>query len=145
MRVQEVVRVPVFAHLERLCHTYIDRAARLDMAIEVTVNAKVRRTGICGATETLLVHRDVVDTHLKPIVEALIERGCEIRGDTTVTALIPQAVPATEDDFRTEYEDAIISVKVVEDLSEAIAHIGTYGSHHTDAIISEDPEAVSRF
>lgn len=144
-RVQEEARVPVFAHLEGLCHTYIDRAARLDMAIEVTVNAKMRRTGICGATETLLVHRDVVDTHLKPIVEALIERGCEIRGDTTVTALIPQAVPATEDDFRTEYEDAIISVKVVEDLSEAIAHIGTYGSHHTDAIISEDPEAVSRF
>lgn len=144
-RVQEEARVPVFAHLEGLCHTYIDRAARLDMAIEVTVNAKMRRTGICGATETLLVHRDVVDTHLKPIVEALIERGCEIRGDTTVTALIPQAVPATEDDFRTEYEDAIISVKVVEDLSEAIAHIETYGSHHTDAIISEDPEAVSRF
>ena len=144
-RVQEEARVPVFAHLEGLCHTYVDRAADLDMAVRVTLNAKMRRTGICGATETLLVHRDVAATHLRPIVEALRDRGCEVRGDATVTAMIPEASPATDQDFRTEYEDAIISVKVVADLDEAIAHIEDYGSHHTDAIVSENPEAVARF
>ncbi len=144
-RVQAEARVPVFAHLEGLCHTYIDRSADLDMAVSVTLNAKMRRTGVCGATETLLVHRDVVATHLKPVIDALVEKGCEIRGDATVQALIPVATPATEDDWRTEYEDAIISVKVVADVGEAIAHIGTYSSHHTEAIISEDPAAVARF
>jgi glutamate-5-semialdehyde dehydrogenase len=144
-RVQEEARVPVFAHLEGICHTYIDSSARLDMAVDVTVNAKMRRTGICGATETLLVHRDAVATHLKPIVEALIAKGCEIRGDAAVTAAIPAAIPATEEDWHTEYEDAIISVKIVADVGEAIAHIGHYGSHHTDAIIAEDPAAVARF
>jgi glutamate-5-semialdehyde dehydrogenase len=144
-RVQAEARVPVFAHLEGLCHTYIDRSAELDMAVAVTLNAKMRRTGVCGATETLLVHADVVDTHLKPVIAALIDKGCEIRGDATVQALIPTAKPATEDDWRTEYEDAIISVKIVADVGEAIAHIGTYSSHHTEAIISEDPEAVARF
>ena len=144
-RVQEEARVPVFAHLEGICHTYVDSSARLDMAVEVTVNAKMRRTGICGATETLLVHKDVVDTHLRPIIDALFEKGCEIRGDATVTAAIPAALPATEEDWHTEYEDAIIAVKVVADLGEAIAHIDHYGSHHTDAIIAEDPVAVARF
>ncbi len=144
-RVQSEARVPVFAHLEGLCHTYIDRSAHLDMAVSVTLNAKMRRTGICGATETLLVHRDVLDTHLKPVIAALVEKGCEIRGDATVQSLIPVAKPATEEDWRTEYEDAIISVKVVADVGEAIAHIGTYSSHHTEAIIAEDPAAVARF
>jgi len=144
-RVQSEARVPVFAHLEGLCHTYIDRSAELDMAVSVTLNAKMRRTGICGATETLLVHRDVLDTHLKPVIAALVEKGCEIRGDATVQSLIPVAKPATEEDWRTEYEDAIISVKVVADVGEAIAHIGTYSSHHTEAIIAEDPAAVARF
>jgi glutamate-5-semialdehyde dehydrogenase len=144
-RVQAEARVPVFAHLEGLCHTYIDRSADLDMAVSVTLNAKMRRTGVCGATETLLVHRDVVATHLKPVIDALVEKGCEIRGDATVQSLIPVATPATEDDWRTEYEDAIISVKVVADVGEAIAHIGTYSSHHTEAIISEDAGAVARF
>jgi glutamate-5-semialdehyde dehydrogenase len=144
-RVQEEARVPVFAHLEGLCHTFVDRTADLDMAVSVTVNAKMRRTGICGATETLLVHKDVVGTHLKPIVDALIAKGCEIRGDATVQSLVPAAKPATEQDFRTEYEDAIISVKVVADIGEAIAHIGNYGSHHTEAIITEDPASVARF
>ena len=144
-RVQEEARVPVFAHLEGICHTYIDKAAKLDMAVDVTVNAKMRRTGICGATETLLVHEDVVATHLKPIIEALIAKGCEIRGDAAVTGMIPAAVPATEQDWHTEYEDAIISVKAVRDVGEAIAHIERYGSHHTDAIISEDAAAVARF
>ncbi len=144
-RVQSEARVPVFAHLEGLCHTYVDRTADLDMAVAVTVNAKMRRTGVCGATETLLVHRDVVDTHLKPVIAALVAKGCEIRGDATVTAMIPEAIPATEDDWRTEYEDAIISVKIVADVGEAIAHIGQYSSHHTEAIISEDADSVARF
>ena len=144
-RVQAEARVPVFAHLEGLCHTYIDRTADLDMAVAVTLNAKMRRTGVCGATETLLVHRDVVDTHLRPVIAALVAKGCEIRGDATITALIAEAKPATEDDWRTEYEDAIISVKVVADVGEAIAHIGKYSSHHTEAIITEDPASVARF
>ncbi|MDP1732582.1 MAG: glutamate-5-semialdehyde dehydrogenase [Devosia sp.] len=144
-RVQEEARVPVFAHLEGLCHTFIDKSARLDMAVSVTLNAKMRRTGICGATETLLVHRDVVATHLKPVIDALIGKGCEIRGDETVQKLIPQAIAATEEDWRTEYEDAIIAVKIVADVDEAIAHITRYSSHHTEAIITEDPASVARF
>jgi glutamate-5-semialdehyde dehydrogenase len=144
-RVQDEARVPVFAHLEGLCHTFIDKTAKLDMAVNVTVNAKMRRTGICGATETLLVHRDVAGTHLIPVIEALIAKGCEIRGDATVQAMIPDAKPATEEDFHTEYEDAIISVKIVADVGEAIAHIGHYSSHHTEAIITEDIASVARF
>ena len=144
-RVEEEARVPVFAHLEGICHTYIDKSAQLVMSINVTVNAKMRRTGVCGATETLLIHRDVVGTHLKPIIDALVARGCEIRGDMAVKALIPTVGKATDDDWSTEYEAAILSVKVVEDVGEAIAHIGHYGSHHTEAIIAEDPIAVERF
>lgn len=144
-RVQAEARVPVFAHLEGICHTYIDKSAELQMAVDVTLNAKMRRTGICGATETLLLHRDVVATHLKPVIAALIAKGCEIRGDATVMSLIPQAIAATEQDWHTEYEDAIISVKVVADVGEAIAHIGKYSSHHTEAIITEDPASVARW
>jgi glutamate-5-semialdehyde dehydrogenase len=144
-RVQDEAKVPVFAHLEGLCHTFIDKSARLDMAVDVTVNAKMRRTGVCGATETLLIHRDAVETHLRPVLEALAERGCEIRGDETVRRLFPAAKAATEEDWKTEYEDAIISVKVVDDVGEAIAHIQNYGSHHTDAILSEDLISVDRF
>ncbi len=144
-RVQSEARVPVFAHLEGLVHVYIDKSADLDKAVSVTLNAKMRRTGICGAAETLLVHKDVVATHLKPIIEALVAKGCEIRGDATVMSLIPEAVEATEQDWRTEYEDAIISVKIVASVEEAIAHIEHYSSHHTEAIIAEDPEAVEKF
>jgi glutamate-5-semialdehyde dehydrogenase len=144
-RVQDEARVPVFAHLEGICHTYIDKTAQLEMAVTVTLNAKMRRTGVCGATETLLVHRDVVVTHLKPVIGALIAKGCEIRGDATVMSLIPEAIAATEEDWHTEYEDAIISVKIVADVGEAIAHIGTYSSHHTEAIITEDAASVARF
>ncbi|MHB1101866.1 MAG: glutamate-5-semialdehyde dehydrogenase [Devosia sp.] len=144
-RVQEEARVPVFAHLEGLCHTFIDKSAELQMAIDVTLNAKMRRTGVCGATETLLVHKDIVATHLKPVIDALIAKGCEIRGDETVQKLIPQAVPAIEQDWRTEYEDAIIAVKIVADVGEAIDHITRYSSHHTEAIITEDPASVARF
>lgn len=144
-RVQSEARVPVFSHLEGLVHVYIDRSADLEKAVSVTLNAKMRRTGICGAAETLLVHEDVVDTHLRPIVDALIEKGCEIRGDAQVQALIAGAKPATEEDWKTEYEDAIISVKVVESLEAAIAHIEHYSSHHTEAIIAEDAGAVEKF
>lgn len=144
-RVQQEARVPVFAHLEGICHTYIDKSANLDMSVSVTLNAKMRRTGICGATETLLVHKDVVATHLEPVIDALIARGCEIRGDAVVRSLVPAAKPATEADWHTEYEDAIIAVKIVADVGEAIAHISRYGSHHTEAIITEDPISVERF
>ena len=144
-RVQSEARVPVFAHLEGLVHVYIDRSADLDKAVSVTLNAKMRRTGVCGAAETLLVHKDVVATHLKPIIDALVAKGCEIRGDATVQALIADTKPATEEDWKTEYEDAIISVKVVESVDAAIAHIETYSSHHTEAIIAEDPVAVEKF
>ena len=144
-RVQEEARVPVFAHLEGLCHTFIDKSAKLDMAVAVTLNAKMRRTGVCGATETLLVHRDVVPTHLEPVIEALQEKGCEIRGDATVVAMIKDAVAATEQDWHTEYEAAIISVRIVDDVDAAIAHINKYSSHHTEAIITEDTGSVEKF
>jgi glutamate-5-semialdehyde dehydrogenase len=144
-RVQQEARVPVFAHLEGLVHVYIDKSADLDKAIAVTLNAKMRRTGICGAAETLLVHKDVVDSHLNPILDALMAKGCEIRGDATVNANSPLTLKATEEDWKTEYEDAIIAVKVVDSLDAAIAHIEHYSSHHTEAIIAEDPVAVEKF
>lgn len=144
-RVQDEARVPVFAHLEGLCHTYLDASADPQMAVDVTVNAKMRRTGVCGATETLLIHESLLPHVGTSVISALIDRGCEIRGDERIQALIPSAKPATEEDWRTEYEDAIISVKVVKDVGEAIAHINTYSSHHTEAIISEDKAAVARF
>jgi glutamate-5-semialdehyde dehydrogenase len=144
-RVQAEARVPVFAHLEGLVHVYIDSSADLDKAVSITLNAKMRRTGICGAAETLLVHKDVANTHLPPIIAALVAKGCEIRGDATVMSMVPDAVEATEEDWKTEYEDAIISVKVVDSIEAAIAHIEHYSSHHTEAIIAEDAEAVEKF
>ena len=144
-RVQDEARVPVFAHLEGLVHVYIDKSADLDKAVSVTLNAKMRRTGVCGAAETLLVHQDVVATHLNPILDALMAKGCEIRGDAVVNAHSPLTRTATEEDWKTEYEDAIISVKVVDSLEAAIAHIEKYSSHHTEAIISEDLVAVEKF
>ncbi|HEY0033751.1 MAG TPA: glutamate-5-semialdehyde dehydrogenase, partial [Devosia sp.] len=144
-RVQDEARVPVFAHLEGLVHVYIDESADLEKAVSVTLNSKMRRTGICGAAETLLVHKEVVDTHLNPILDALMAKGCEIRGDAVVNANSPLTKSATEEDWRTEYEDAIISVKVVDSLEAAIRHIEQYSSHHTEAIISEDPAAVDKF
>jgi glutamate-5-semialdehyde dehydrogenase len=144
-RVQNEARVPVFAHLEGICHVYVDRSAGLDMAVKVVVNAKMRRTGICGAAETLLVDRAVADTHLVPILDALANAGCEIRGAEEVRAAFPAAKPASEEDWRTEYLDAIISVKLVDGIGEAIAHIETWSSHHTEAVIAEDPEVVARF
>ncbi len=144
-RVQTEARVPVFAHLEGICHLYVDRSADLDMAVKIAVNAKMRRTGICGATETLLVDRACADTHLVPILDALAAAGCEIRADAEVLGRYPRAKPATEADWSTEYLDAIISVKLVDGVSGAIDHIETWSSHHTEAIVAEDATAVERF
>ena len=144
-RVQNEARVPVFAHLEGICHLYIDRSARLDMAVKIAVNAKMRRTGICGATETLLVDRAVKDTHLVPILTALAEAGCAIRGTAEVDALFPAATPAVEADWSTEYLDAIIAVCLVDGISGAIDHINRWSSAHTEAVIAEDPDVVARF
>jgi len=144
-RVQSEARVPVFAHLEGICHVYVDRSADLEMAVNVARNAKLRRTGICGAAETLLVDRAVADSHLLPILTRLADEGCEIRGDAEVCQRFERAVPATDEDWATEYLDAIISVKLVDGVGEAIDHIETWSSHHTEAIIAEDPAAVERF
>ena len=144
-RVQADCRVPVFAHLEGICHVFVDATAELEMAVEVVLNAKMRRTGICGAAETLLVHESVVDTHLKPILDRLAESRCEIRGDESVCQSWPAAKPATAEDWSTEYLDAILSVRVVPDVDAAVAHIGEYSSGHTESIISEDAESVATF
>ena len=144
-RVQTEARVPVFSHLEGICHLYIDKSAKLDMAVSIAVNAKMRRTGICGATETLLIDRAAAGTHLVPILEALRKAGTEIRASDEVRAVFDAAVPATEQDWSTEYLDAIISVKLVDGVGEAIEHIETYSSHHTEAIVAEDAGAVERF
>jgi glutamate-5-semialdehyde dehydrogenase len=144
-RVQRESRIPVIAHLEGLCHTYIHAAADPEKARAITLNAKMRRVSICGATETLLVDRAVADKALPPILAALHQGGCEIRGDEMVRKLDPQAKTASEQDWFTEYLDAILAVRVVDDLSAAIAHINHYGSHHTDAIITENDGAAERF
>jgi len=144
-RVQEEARVPVFAHLEGLCHTYIDRDADMEKAVNVTVNAKMRRPGICGATETALVDAAGAERLLAPVVKALLEAGCEVRGDEATQAVDARVKPATEEDWRTEYLAPIISVKVVDGVEEAIAHIREYGSGHTDAIITENAETAEKF
>lgn len=144
-RVQRESRIPVIAHLEGLCHTYVDRGADLDKARGIVLNAKMRRTGVCGATETLLVDRTVAATHLLPILADLRAAGCEIRGDAETRALDPLSLEATETDWATEYVDAIISVRVVDGVEGALAHIKQYGSHHTDAIVTEDEDTAARF
>ncbi|HSP49635.1 MAG TPA: glutamate-5-semialdehyde dehydrogenase, partial [Pseudolabrys sp.] len=144
-RVQAEARVPVFAHLEGVCHVYVDKAASLDMAKKIVLNAKMRRTGVCGAAETLLVNRAAAAKLLKPLVEMLIDAGCEIRGDKATQAVDKRVKPATEEDWSTEYLDAIIAVKVVDSVAAAIEHIERYGSHHTDAIVTDDAAAASRF
>ncbi|RVC80474.1 glutamate-5-semialdehyde dehydrogenase [Mesorhizobium sp. M4A.F.Ca.ET.022.05.2.1] len=144
-RVQSEARVPVFAHLEGICHVYVDRSADLDMAVKIAVNAKMRRTGVCGAAETLLVDRAAAATHLVPILEALRAAGCEIHADTEVLKAFSDASPATDADWVTEYLDAIIAVKLVDGVAGAIEHIETFSSHHTEAILAEDAQAVERF
>ena len=144
-RVQSEARVPVFAHLEGICHLYIDRSADLDMAVKIAVNAKMRRTGICGAAETLLIDRAVAPTHLVPILDALRKAGCELHCTAEIVTAFPSAVLATDADWTTEYLDAIIAVTLVDGISEAIEHIETYSSHHTEAIVAEDEKAIERF
>ena len=144
-RVQAEARVPVFAHLEGICHLYIDKSADPGMAVKLALNAKMRRTGICGAAETLLVDKAGAATHLVPVLEALRGAGCAIRADDAVRAMFPACEPATEADWRTEYLDAVISVRLVDGVSGAIDHIERYSSHHTEAIVAEDAGAVEKF
>lgn len=144
-RVQSEARVPVFAHLEGLCHIYVDKSADLDMAKKIVVNAKMRRTGICGSMETLLIDRAVADTHLAPLVEGLVAAGCEVRATDEISARIPGLVAATEADWATEYLDAILSVSLVDGISGAIEHINRWSSAHTEAVVAEDIAVVERF
>ncbi len=144
-RVQRESRIPVFAHLEGLCHTYVDAAADLDMARLITLNAKLRRTSVCGATETLLVDNRVAGTHLPAIVRDLLDAGCEVRGDPTTAAVDARVVAASPADWDTEFLDAIISVRVVDGVDGAIRHIERHGSNHTDAIVTDDDDAANAF
>ena len=144
-RVQAEARVPVFAHLEGICHVYVDKAAPLEMAKTILLNAKMRRTGVCGAAETLLVDRAAAPTHLAPLVTMLLDAGCEVRGDEGARAVDRRVKPASEEDWSTEYLDAVISAKVVDGVDAAIAHVERYGSHHTDSIVTEDPVAAEKF
>ena len=144
-RVQSEARVPVLAHLEGVCHTYVHEKADLQKARALVLNGKMRRTGICGATETMLIDASIIDTHLTPILNDLADAGCEIRGDARVRAQYPRAKPATEEDWRTEYLDAIIAVRAVDGVEEAVRHIATYGSQHTESIVTEDTNAAERF
>jgi glutamate-5-semialdehyde dehydrogenase len=144
-RVQRESRIPVIAHLEGLCHTYVHRGADPAKARAIVLNAKMRRVSICGATETLLIDRAVASELLPAILADLRAAGCEVRGDPEVMAIDPAAVPATEADWRTEYLDAILAVHVVDGADAAIAHVNRFGSHHTDAIVTEDENAAERF
>ncbi len=144
-RVQQEARVPVIGHLEGNCHVYVDRDADVRMARTIALNAKMRRTGVCGAAETLLVDRACVDTHLGPIIEDLFAAGCEVRGDATVQKIDARVRPATEDDWYTEYLDSIIAARVVDGVDAAIAHIAKYGSAHTESIVTENDATAERF
>ena len=144
-RVQDEARVPVIGHLEGICHVYVHEDADARKARDIVLNAKMRRTGICGAAETLLIDRRVADEFLPEIAAALLDAGCEIRGDEAVCALVGAAVPASEDDWSTEYLEAIISARVVDDIDAAIEHIRRYGSGHTESIVTEKTAAAERF
>jgi glutamate-5-semialdehyde dehydrogenase len=144
-RVQAEARIPVIGHLEGNCHVYVDRGADLAMARSVVLNAKLRRTGICGAAETLLVDRACISTHLAPLIADLLAAGCEVRGDETAQAVDPRVRPATEEDWYTEYLEAIIAVRIVDGVDAAIAHIARYGSAHTEAIVTADEARAARF
>ncbi|MCH8865499.1 MAG: glutamate-5-semialdehyde dehydrogenase [Proteobacteria bacterium] len=144
-RVRDDARVPVIGHLEGICHVYLHAAADVDMARDIVLNAKMRRTGVCGAAETILVDRSAADRLLPTVLAALIDAGCEVRGDAEVTALVAGVRQASEVDWSTEYLDAIISVRVVDDIDQAIAHIGQYGSSHTESIVTDDMAAAEKF
>ena len=144
-RVQQEARVPVIGHLDGICHVYVDRDADLPMAIAITLNAKLRRTGVCGSAETLLVDAAVAESHLAPLVTALLDAGCEVRGDERVQRVDPRVRAATEQDWYTEYLDAIIAVRVVEGVDAAMAHIARYGSSHTESITTRNAKTAERF
>jgi len=144
-RVQAEARVPVFSHLEGVCHVYVDKAADMQMALDVVVNAKMRRTSICGAAETLLIDQASADTFTGPLVEALQDAGCEVRGDDAVRGLTDDVKQATEEDWSTEYGDAIITVGIVDGVNGALDHIATYGSSHTESILTEDEAVATKF
>jgi len=144
-RVQDEARVPVIGHLEGICHVYLHSSADADVARRVVLNAKMRRTGVCGAAETVLVDECVADQILPGVCEALLEAGCEIRGDDRVLSIVPAAIRAIEEDWSTEYLDAIISIRVVEDIDAAMQHIAHYGSGHTESIVASDAKAAEKF
>ena len=144
-RVQTEAKVPVFAHLEGICHTYVTADSRPDMAKDLVINAKMRRTGICGATETLLIDRAAVPTHLPHILDALTEAGCEIRGDQETQSFDGRVSAATDEDWDTEYLDAVISVKQVDDVNEAVSHVNAHGTEHTDAIVTDNADVAEKF
>ena len=144
-RVRQEARVPVIGHLEGVCHVYVDRGANLEMAKHIVLNAKMRRTGICGSAETLLVDRACAATHLEPLINALLDAGCEVRGDEASTRVDVRVKTAIEQDWYEEYLDAIIAVRVVEDVDAAIGHIRRYGSQHTECIVTDDTIAAERF
>jgi glutamate-5-semialdehyde dehydrogenase len=144
-RVAQDARVPVIGHLEGICHVYVHTAADIAMARAIVLNAKMRRTGICGAAETVLIDAAIAPQALPEIAEALLAAGCEIRGDAAVQSLVPAAAAATEADWSTEYLDAIVAIAVVENLDAAVAHIAKYGSGHTDAIVTADDDAAQQF
>jgi len=144
-RVQQDARVPVIGHLEGVCHVYVHTAANIDMARDVVLNAKMRRTGICGAAETLLIDRAIAARALPDIAAALTAAGCELRGDEEVCSLIGNAVPASDDDWSQEYLAAIISIRIVQSIEQAMQHIAEFGSSHTECIITDDDRAAERF
>jgi glutamate-5-semialdehyde dehydrogenase len=144
-RVQKEARVPVIGHLEGVCHVFVERSADLAMAKRIVVNAKMRRTGICGSAETLLVDQACAATHLKPLVDALLDAGCKVRGDAAARLADTRVTAAVEEDWYAEYLDAIIAVRLVADLDEAIAHIAHYGSQHTECIVTADTKAADKF
>jgi glutamate-5-semialdehyde dehydrogenase len=144
-RVMAEARVPVLAHLEGVCHVYVHEKANLATARDIVLNSKMRRTGVCGAAETLLLDRNIVSSHGIPILKDLAEAGCEIRGDDAIRATFPKALRATESDWSTEFLDAIISVKTVDDVDDAVRHIERYGSHHTESIVTSDQKVAEHF
>jgi len=144
-RVEAEARVPVFSHLEGLCHVYVDKHADTKMAVDVVVNSKMRRTGICGAAETILMDKAGANQHLQPVIDALVDAGCAIRGDAAVCAADPRVEAASDEDWTTEYLDSIVSMAMVDGIDGAMAHIAKYGSSHTESIITEDSATAERF
>jgi len=144
-KVQSEARIPFIGHLEGICHVYIQGSSEIDQAIQIVVNSKMRRTGICGAAETILIDRDSLDSHLVSIMNALKDSGCELRGDEEVLQMDADITKATEEDWHTEYLDSIVSIKVVEDVKEAVTHINRFGSGHTESIISKNDADIDYF